>query len=49
MLLRGWGFAARTPEVLARLERAARESGRSFPSIRQRGRMNAWDAIWVAE
>ncbi len=42
------GFTARTPEVLARLERAARESGRPFPSILQPGQMNAHDSIWVA-
>lgn len=49
LLVEDWGFAARTPEALARLERAARESGRPFPPVEQPGRVNPYDAIWVTK
>jgi hypothetical protein len=47
--LEDWGFAARTPEALARLQQAAREAGGPFPALKQPGQSNPHDSIWVAK
>lgn len=49
VLLKNWAFSARTTEVLARLEQAAREAGRPLPAVRVPGQPIQFNSIWVTK